>query len=91
MYQKHHTWTLLKRLANLSSLPWLCFKDFNEILWPHEKIERNNREISMMQMFRDTIKNCSLMDLSCKGHPLTWSNRRYGPYLIEERLGCLFV
>lgn len=38
MSQKHYTWTLLKRLASLSSLPWLCFGDFNEILWPGGKI-----------------------------------------------------
>ena len=35
--QKRHTWTLMKRLANLSLLPWLCFGDFNEILHLHEK------------------------------------------------------
>lgn len=29
--QKQHTWELLKRLASLSSLPWLCFGDFNEV------------------------------------------------------------
>ena len=86
MCQKHHTWTLLKKLANLSSLPWLCFGDFNEILWPHEKIKGINREATMMQVVRDTIRNCSLVDLGCKVHPLTWSSRRYGLYLIEERL-----
>lgn len=30
--QKQHTWTLLRRLVRLFSLPWLCFGDFNEIL-----------------------------------------------------------
>ena len=86
MKQKKHTWELLRRLAGLLSYPWLCFGDFNEILWRHEKIGGNNREVSMMQMFRDTIRNCSLVDLSCKGRPLTWSNKRYMPHLIDERL-----
>ncbi|KAK9232713.1 hypothetical protein WN943_022961 [Citrus x changshan-huyou] len=35
--QKHNTWTLLHRLASLSSLPWLCFGDFNEILLLNRK------------------------------------------------------
>ena len=88
MCQKHHTWTLLKRLANLSSLSWLYFGDFNEILWRHEKIGGNNREASMMQMFRGAVRNCSLVDLGCKGCPLMWSNKRYEPHLIVERLDC---
>ena len=91
--RKHHTWTFLKRLANLSSLFWLCFGDFNEILWRHEKIGGNNREASMMQMFRGAVRNCSLVDLGCKGHPLIGqikdtSNKRYEPHLIVERLDC---
>lgn len=32
MSQKHYTQTLFKRLANLFSLSWLCFEDFNKIL-----------------------------------------------------------
>lgn len=35
--QKKHTWTLLRRLAGLSSLPWLCFGDFKKILSLNEK------------------------------------------------------
>jgi len=33
---KHNTWVLLKSLNN-SSLPWLCFSDYNEVLGEHEK------------------------------------------------------
>ena len=36
--QKQHTWTLLRRLAGLFTLPWLCFGDFNEILDLKEKL-----------------------------------------------------
>lgn len=60
--QKHHTWTLLKRLAGLSSLPWLCFGDFNEILMPFEKIGGNDRDFNMMHDFREAIRECDLVD-----------------------------
>lgn len=40
----------------------------------------------MMQGFRETMRECNLMDLGCKGCPVTWSNKRYGHDLIEERL-----
>lgn len=86
MSQKHHTWTLHKRLANLSSLPWLYFGDFNEILWPCEKIGGNDRDVSLMKNFREAVKECNLMDLGSSGCLITWSNKRYGHGLIEERL-----
>ena len=39
--RKYHTRSLLKRLASFSSLPLLCFGDFNEILLPNEKKREN--------------------------------------------------
>lgn len=84
--QKHNTWTLLHRLAGLSSLPWLCSEDFNEILHLNEKAGRHKRCASAVNEFREAIKECRLSDLSCKGRPFTWSNRRFGPHLVEERL-----
>ena len=35
--QKKHTWTLLRWLTGLSFSPWLCFGDFNEVLYLDEK------------------------------------------------------
>ena len=40
----------------------------------------------MMFEFRDVIQECGLTDLGCKGRIFTWSNRRYRPNFIEERL-----
>ncbi|KAH9799959.1 reverse transcriptase domain-containing protein [Citrus sinensis] len=84
--QKRHTWTLMKRLASLSSLPWLCFGDFNEILHLSEKKGGSARDVNMISEFRDAIRECSLADLGCTGRFFTWSNRRYGPNFIEERI-----
>ncbi|KAH9770133.1 hypothetical protein KPL71_012275 [Citrus sinensis] len=84
--QKRHTWTLLRRLAGLFNYPWLCFGDFNEILNLNEKLGGNDRCLNMVAEFREAVTDCSLVDLGCKGYPFTWSNKRYGPHLIEERL-----
>ncbi|KAL9422716.1 hypothetical protein AB3S75_034905 [Citrus x aurantiifolia] len=84
--QKRHTWTLLRRLAGMFTWPWLCFGDFNEILHPNEKLGGKDRNLDMVAAFRETVKDCNLIDLGCKGYPFTWSNRRFGPQLIEERL-----
>lgn len=84
--QKHHTWTLLKRLAALSSHPWCCFGDFNEILYLHEKKVGNDRNRNVIADFREAVQACNLVDIGYHGYPYTWSNRRFGPHHIEERL-----
>lgn len=52
-YQKQHTWNLLRRLASLSSLSWLCFGDFNEILQLNEKIGKQDRSVYIVNEFRE--------------------------------------
>lgn len=84
--QKKHMWTLLSKLAGLSSSSWLCFGDFNEIMHFNEKNRGNNRELSMITDFREVVQDCNLRDLGCNGYSFTWSNRRFGTHFIEERL-----
>ncbi|XP_073025074.1 uncharacterized protein [Primulina eburnea] len=36
--------------------------------------------------FRDTLDDCALQDLHCRGELFTWANRRMGNQLILERL-----
>lgn len=42
----------------------------------------------MMQSFKEANREYKLMDLGYKGRLMTWSNKRYGYYLIEEMLYC---
>ena len=84
--QQQHTWTLLRRLSSLFNLSWLYFGDFNEILYPNEKCGGQDQNLNMVIRFREAIQDCNLVDLGCKGYYFTWSNHRFGPYLIEERL-----
>lgn len=71
-------------LASLSSLPWLCFGDFNEMLQLHEKIIKQDRSVHAVNKSRKAITFCGLIDLGCKCRPFTWSNKRFGPHLVEE-------
>ena len=43
--ERKHTWELIRRLSGLSSIPWICFGDFNEILHLREKIGGNVRNV----------------------------------------------
>lgn len=55
---KQHTWNLLKRLAIISSLPWLSFEDFIENLNLNENIEGNEKQVSMITDFKKALKEC---------------------------------
>ncbi|KAI9159829.1 hypothetical protein LWI28_002303 [Acer negundo] len=35
--QRVHSWTLIRRLAGMSPLPWICLGDFNEVMCDAEK------------------------------------------------------
>ena len=66
--------------------PWLCFGDFNELLNSNEKMGSLDRNAGMVADFRESVKDCKLKDVGCRGHRLTWSNMRFGPHYIDERL-----
>lgn len=87
--QKRHTWELLRRLAALSSLPLLCFGDFNEVLDLNEKSRApggGDKRANLVNDFGEAIRDSDLIDLGSTGYPFAWSNKRFGPNFIEERL-----
>ncbi|KAH9679641.1 putative reverse transcriptase/RNA-dependent DNA polymerase [Citrus sinensis] len=84
--QKKHTWSLLRRLAGMSSLPWLYFGDFNEIFNLNEKVGGNERNPSKVHEFRQVVRDCRLLDLGLKGYPFTWSNRSFSHYDCGDEL-----
>ena len=67
-----------KKLANLSSHPWCCFGDFNEVMGINEKNGGNKKNVNVVVEFREVM--CR------KGYPYTWSNKRFGANYIEEWL-----
>lgn len=53
---------------------------------PFEKIRKNDRDSNLMYDFRETTRECDLLDLRSKRRPITWSNKRYNTSLTEKRL-----
>ncbi|KAL5567922.1 hypothetical protein UlMin_024497 [Ulmus minor] len=78
-------WTLLKRLGDASSMPWLCGGDLNEILFGHEKQGGATRAQYLMNAFREAANYCGLADLGFRGPKFTW-NRGKNACLVQERL-----
>lgn len=88
--KKSLSWNLLAILNNQNALPWLCTRDFNEILMESEKKGGAGRRNQLIKNFRDILNICNLHDLGFTGYPFTWSNGREGDDNIQERLDrCL--
>ena len=85
--EKEKTWRLMRILNNLYKKPWLCFGDFNEILFGYEKEGGQPRAASCMERFRNTLEDCGLEDLGCEGDMFTWRNNHHkAAGYIKERL-----
>lgn len=84
--EKYRTWTLLRSLRENQNQPWLCFGDFNEILYAFEKMGRRGCNISEMTAFLHTCTFCNPEDMSASGVKYTWTNGRRGEENVKKRL-----
>lgn len=80
-----HFWSLMKRLGDLHSFPWLCGGDFNEILFGHEKQRGSAKSHYLLRNFRETLDHCGLADLGFWGPQFTWCRGKDSNF-IQERL-----
>ncbi|KAK3211236.1 hypothetical protein Dsin_015942 [Dipteronia sinensis] len=69
--QRLHSWTILRRLAGMSNLPWICIGDFNEILWDFEKLGGIRKNWRQICDFREVLEDCSLEDMGFIGPKFT--------------------
>ncbi|KAL0456432.1 UNVERIFIED_CONTAM: hypothetical protein Slati_0982400, partial [Sesamum latifolium] len=87
--RREETWSLLRWLSHMSSKPWLCADDFNEIV-SHEEKTGAPRPRRQIEDFWFCLAFCQLVDLGCSGYRqpnhlttihLLLSLRRFGtPY-----------
>ena len=75
-HKRKESWALLKHLSSLSSEPWICMGDFNEILDNNERSGRGSRPGWQIEDFRVVVVHCELHDMGFVGHPFTWRNKR---------------
>ena len=62
----------LRCLERKFQIPCLCAGDFNELTKGDEKLGGNRSSHNQMQLFRDAIDECSLIDLGYSGSKFTW-------------------
>ncbi|OMO53282.1 Endonuclease/exonuclease/phosphatase [Corchorus capsularis] len=88
--RRHESCALLRLLASQSRLPWLCSRDFNELLLNDEKLGGNIRPQRQMNLFREAIDDCGFHEIPSTGLVFTWS-RRVKDGMIFEKLDRCFA
>ena len=60
--------------------------DFNELLSCNDKLGGNPLNPRRVQMFKDYLDSCGMVDLGYHGPKFTWVNKREVGHFIQERL-----
>lgn len=78
----------LKSITPSPTTPWMIFRDFNMIRYPHEKNNANFHSTEV-DAFNDCINNMCLIELPLLDRKYTWSNKHSTSTL--ERLDRAFI
>ena len=80
------SWRLIESLKRQCDMPWVVFGDFNEIVQSDEKLGWLDRDARQMEVFRECLIDCGLIDLGFVGRRFTWCNGRIGEQRTLVRL-----
>ena len=72
------SWRLIESLKRQCDMSWVVFRDFNEIVQSDEKLGWLDRDARQMEVFRECLIDCGLIDLGFVGLRFTWCNGRIG-------------
>jgi len=70
--RKRDSWNLLHQLSTLSNLPCCIIRDFNDILSATEKRGRVDRDLCLIQGFRQAVIDAGIIDIHVEGYNFTW-------------------
>lgn len=79
-------WDEIQQINRVNNFPWICVGDFNDILYPWEKVGKRPADLTRMLSFHAVLNDCALLELESKGCRYTWMNNREGEELVKERL-----
>lgn len=88
--EKNVWWNWINHAVAPNGLPWICFGDYNEIMWTCEKMGGRTLSQNHERFLLNFMNRMELVDLGYKGQVFTWSGRRGEGLLVQERLDrCL--
>lgn len=85
-HRRQASWNLLRHLATVDNLPWLCIGDYNDLLLEDDKKGGVLHPQWLFRGFREAIMDCHLSDVQLSGYKFTWFRGRTVENRIEERL-----
>ncbi|XP_074347403.1 uncharacterized protein LOC141686234 [Apium graveolens] len=81
----------IRSLASASTLPWCVLGDFNDLMHNDEKKGRHQHPQNLLDRFRNTIEDCSLIEVDLKGGDFTWEKSKGTTNWVQERLDRCFA
>ncbi|XP_074352235.1 uncharacterized protein LOC141691391 [Apium graveolens] len=89
--RRQESWNLIRSLASASTLPWCVLGDFNDLMHNDEKKGRHKHPQNLLNGFRNTIEDCSLIEVDLKGGDFTWEKSKGTTNWVQERLDRCFA
>lgn len=89
--RRQESWNFIRYLASISTLPWCIFGDFNDLMHNEEKKGRHKHPQNLLDGFRHTIEDCSLIEVDLKGGDFTWEKSKGTTNWVQERLDRSFA
>ena len=77
-------WNELCSFAEGLDYPWCVIGDFNEVTCQAEKFGGREINRSRVNLFVQTMNDCSLIDLGYHGSKFTWTNKRRSNPILER-------
>lgn len=62
--RRRESWNLIHRLANISTIPWCIWGDFNDLLFSSDKKGRIAHPQCLLDGFRNALDKCQLSELT---------------------------
>lgn len=78
---------MLRNLYSGERFSWFVCGDFNEILYGYEKMVGVPRDERRMELFRNVLTDCNLVDVGFSRRWFTWERGNLPKTNIRERLG----
>ncbi|XP_047978592.1 uncharacterized protein LOC125220464 [Salvia hispanica] len=84
--RRRDSWNLIRRIKDMSMLPWVCLGNFNDLLSPIEKRGRREIYLSNCEGFRQARDYGELIGIESRGYSFAWERGRDTDNWVEEKL-----
>lgn len=88
--QRRESWSLIRSLSSLYSLPWCIVGDFNDLLSASDKKGQVPHPQWLLEGFKNVISDCALTEVDLHGGSYTWEKSKGKPTWVREKLDRVF-